>query len=53
LPATLTTDTWHAVSFDVSSKSWWAADSDSIQYLKWQWPEACTVYIRNVQFVSE
>ncbi len=53
LPATLTTNTWHSVSFDMSAKAWWAADSDSIQYLKWQWPEACTAYLRNVKFTSE
>ena len=53
LPYNVSFDTWHAVSFDMSAKSWWAADSDIIRYIKWQWQYASTAYIRNVKFVSD
>jgi 16S rRNA C1402 N4-methylase RsmH len=52
LPYTLTTNAWHTVAFDLSTKGWWAADGDTIQYVKWQFPEQGTYYLRNVKFVG-
>ena len=52
MPATLSTDTWHAIKFDMSAKSWWSSASSSIQYLKWQFPEQGTYYIKNIRFTG-
>jgi hypothetical protein len=52
VPYTLTTNAWHTVSFDLSGKAWWAADGDTMQYLKWQFPEQGTYYMRNIKFVG-
>jgi hypothetical protein len=51
-PHTMSTDAWHTVRLDCSAQSWWLADCDSIRYIKWQWPQSCTAYIRAVRFIQ-
>jgi len=53
LAETVSTDTWHTVVMDMDNQNWWSTDSDSIKYIKWQWPDSCTAYIRNVKFTSD
>ena len=52
LAATLTMDTWHMVEVDLGSYSWWSQDSVNMKYLKWQWPQAATAFMRNIRFTS-
>ena len=53
VPYEMSQDTWHTIQLDCSAQSWWSSACSDIRYIKWQWPEARTAYIRKVQFVSE